>query len=62
MAFLNFNFMYLVSLMIDFYCHRVGELDKDQSLHNGASFYKLEMINIQIVSSYGNQACFLSMT
>ncbi|CAD5178498.1 unnamed protein product [Musa acuminata subsp. malaccensis] len=32
-----------------------GELDKDQSLHNGASFYKLEMINIQIVSSYGNQ-------
>ncbi|CAL9119964.1 unnamed protein product [Musa textilis] len=32
-----------------------GESDKDQSLHNGASFYKLEMINIQIISSYGNQ-------
>ncbi|KAJ8476896.1 hypothetical protein OPV22_020623 [Ensete ventricosum] len=32
-----------------------GESDKDQSLHNGASFYKLEMINVHIVSSYGSQ-------
>lgn len=38
----------------------VGEFDMDQSLQSGATFYKLEMLNIQIVSAYGNQAC-LSM-
>ncbi|WOL12665.1 hypothetical protein Cni_G21432 [Canna indica] len=32
-----------------------GEPDMDQTLHKGAAFYKLEMINIQILSAYGNQ-------
>nr|XP_018681330.1 PREDICTED: uncharacterized protein At3g49140-like isoform X4 [Musa acuminata subsp. malaccensis] len=32
-----------------------GEFDMDQSLQSGATFYKLEMLNIQIVSAYGNQ-------
>nr|XP_009401021.1 PREDICTED: uncharacterized protein At3g49140-like isoform X1 [Musa acuminata subsp. malaccensis] len=33
-----------------------GEFDMDQSLQSGATFYKLEMLNIQIVSAYGNQS------
>ncbi|XP_042373756.1 uncharacterized protein At3g49140-like isoform X2 [Zingiber officinale] len=32
-----------------------GESDNDRSSSNGAAFYKLEMINIQIVSAYGSQ-------
>ncbi|URE06143.1 hypothetical protein MUK42_16187 [Musa troglodytarum] len=33
-----------------------GEFDMDQSLQSGATFYKLEMLTIQIVSAYGNQS------
>ncbi|XP_058108957.1 uncharacterized protein At3g49140-like isoform X1 [Magnolia sinica] len=33
------------------------DLDKDESLQTGSSFYKLEMIKIQLVSAYGKQAC-----
>ncbi|WOL01628.1 hypothetical protein Cni_G10345 [Canna indica] len=33
-----------------------GEPDSDKYLNNGAVFYKLEMVNIQIVSAYGNQS------
>ncbi|KAJ8554378.1 hypothetical protein K7X08_025056 [Anisodus acutangulus] len=31
------------------------ELEKDENLGNGTSFYKLEMIKIQLISSNGNQ-------
>ncbi|CAN4085820.1 unnamed protein product [Withania somnifera] len=31
------------------------ELEKDENLRNGTSFYKLEMIRIQLISSNGNQ-------
>lgn len=31
------------------------ELEKDENLGNGTSFYKLEMIRIQLISSNGNQ-------
>nr|AIZ68165.1 pentatricopeptide repeat superfamily protein, putative isoform 1 [Albuca bracteata] len=31
-------------------------LDKDRSLHSEASFYKLDMISIQLVSAYGTQS------
>lgn len=31
-----------------------GELEKDEMLGNGALFYKLEMIKIQLVSSHGH--------
>ncbi|KAK3037242.1 hypothetical protein RJ639_030135 [Escallonia herrerae] len=31
------------------------ELEKDESLRNGTSFYKLEMIKIQLISAHGNQ-------
>ena len=31
------------------------ELEKDEILGNGTSFYKLEMIRIQLISSNGNQ-------
>ncbi|MCD7454290.1 hypothetical protein HAX54_024221, partial [Datura stramonium] len=31
------------------------ELEKDESLGNGTSFYKLEMIKIQLISSHGQQ-------
>ncbi|KAL2556130.1 Pentatricopeptide repeat (PPR) superfamily protein [Forsythia ovata] len=32
------------------------ELEKDESLGNGISFYKLEMIKIQLVSAHGHQS------
>ncbi|CAI9767696.1 unnamed protein product [Fraxinus pennsylvanica] len=32
------------------------ELEKDESLRNGISFYKLEMIKIQLVSAHGHQS------
>ncbi|OIT26707.1 PREDICTED: uncharacterized protein At3g49140-like isoform X1 [Nicotiana attenuata] len=32
-----------------------AELEKDENLGNGTSFYKLEMIKIQLISSSGNQ-------
>lgn len=31
------------------------ELEKDETLDNGTSFYKLEMIKIQLISSHGQQ-------
>lgn len=33
----------------------IEELDKDNRLYSGTAFYKLEMINVQLVSAYGNQ-------
>ncbi|KAH7680550.1 FMN-binding split barrel-containing protein [Dioscorea alata] len=35
---------------------RTTELEKDQGLQSGTAFYKLEMVNIQLVSAYGNQS------
>lgn len=32
-----------------------AELEKSESLENGTSFYKLEMIKIQLISSHGQQ-------
>ncbi|PKA52445.1 Uncharacterized protein AXF42_Ash020406 [Apostasia shenzhenica] len=32
------------------------ELDKFQSMHNETTFYKLEILNIQLVSAYGSQS------
>ncbi|KAI3763640.1 hypothetical protein L2E82_13634 [Cichorium intybus] len=32
------------------------ELQKDESFGNGTSYYKLEMIKLQLISSHGNQA------
>lgn len=31
------------------------ELDKSESLENGTSFYKLEMVKIQLISAHGHQ-------
>lgn len=31
------------------------ELEKDETLGNGTSFYKLEMIKIQLISAHGHQ-------
>ncbi|KAH7680549.1 FMN-binding split barrel-containing protein [Dioscorea alata] len=39
---------------------RTTELEKDQGLQSGTAFYKLEMVNIQLVSAYGNQEISLS--
>lgn len=33
----------------------VEELEKDETLGNGTSFYKLEMVKIQLISSQGHQ-------
>lgn len=33
-----------------------GEMDNDQSLHSSTTFFKLEIINIQLVSACGNQS------
>ncbi|XP_020107014.1 uncharacterized protein At3g49140-like isoform X2 [Ananas comosus] len=32
-----------------------SELNKDQSMQRGSAFFKLEILNIQMVSAYGNQ-------
>lgn len=36
---------------------RADELEKDETPQIGTAFYKLEIITIQLVSAYGNQAC-----
>ncbi|KAF9617762.1 hypothetical protein IFM89_038524 [Coptis chinensis] len=33
------------------------EEEKDKNLRTGSSFYKLEMVKIQLISPHGNQAC-----
>lgn len=33
------------------------EVEKEESIQIGTAFYKLEIITIQLVSAYGNQAC-----
>ncbi|KAF9618036.1 hypothetical protein IFM89_039433 [Coptis chinensis] len=33
------------------------EEEKDENLRTGSSFYKLEMVKIQLISPHGNQAC-----
>lgn len=37
------------------------ELEKDETLGNGTSFYKLEMIKIQLISSHGHQVSFVGL-
>lgn len=38
------------------------ELEKDETLGNGTSFYKLEMIKIQLISSLGQQVSFVRLS
>lgn len=35
------------------------ELKKDQTPRNGTSFYKMEMIKIQLISAHGHHVCYL---
>lgn len=46
----------------------VEELEKDETLVNVTSFYKLEMVKVQLISSHGHQVtlwfevCFVSLS